>query len=125
MAGFRGETAALIRTGFVKWTKAGTPLSLEYGLSTEVGAIKWTKSLGAPVVGVPKVVGDKVFVFTNAPNVTCLRGDAGPDVLWTLDGAERLHDELDRLGVIDQLDSRGAAPGDTVFLGELELEYAG
>ncbi len=52
--------------------------------------MKWKKHLGAPIVGDPQVVGDKVLAFTSAPAVACLKGDAGPDVLWTLPGAGRL-----------------------------------
>ncbi len=65
-----------------------------------------------------------------APNIFMVRGTEVEQLvqltnLDDADGPDRLHDELDRLGVIDQLDSRGAAPGDTVYLGELEMEYAG
>jgi len=68
----------------------GDNLGTLYGLNAEFGNVVWTQSLSAPVVGAPKVVGDKVLVFTNLPRVTCLRGDAGPEPLWTFDGAVQL-----------------------------------
>ncbi len=68
----------------------GDNLGALYGLGTDLAPVMWKKSLGAPVVGEPKVVGDKVLAFTSAPAVACLKGDAGPDVIWTLPGAERL-----------------------------------
>jgi len=65
-----------------------------------------------------------------APGVFLVRGTqvealmarADPD---SLDSLEHLHGQLDRLGVLDRLDAKGAAPGDTVFIGDVELEYAG
>ncbi len=68
----------------------GDNLGTLYGLSTDLGAVQWKKALGSPVVGVPKVVGDKVLAFSSEPAVTCLRADAGPDALWTCQGADRL-----------------------------------
>jgi len=41
------------------------------------------------------------------------------------DAVEWLHTRLDALGVIDRLDDLGAGPGDTVFIGDHELEYSG
>jgi GTP-binding protein len=40
------------------------------------------------------------------------------------DGVEWLHQQLDEAGVIAQLDEMGAEPGDTVIIGDFELEYA-
>lgn len=68
----------------------GDQLGTLYGLDAEFGKVTWRKSLPAPVVGVPQVVGDKVFVFTNQPGVACLKAGDGPDSLWTLDGACKL-----------------------------------
>jgi len=89
----------------------GDDLGTLYGLSTGLGAIQWKKSLGSPVIGVPKVVGDKVLVFTNKPNVACLQGDAGPNVLWRLDGADRLLCAGEKLAYFLMADNSVAAVG--------------
>jgi GTP-binding protein len=44
--------------------------------------------------------------------------------LDTPDGVEWLHQQLEEAGVLAQLDELGAEPGDTVFIGDYELEYA-
>ncbi len=41
------------------------------------------------------------------------------------DGVEWLHERLEAMGVLDRLDAMGAGPGDTVFVGDYELQYAG
>jgi GTPase len=43
--------------------------------------------------------------------------------LESRDGVEWLHAELDRSGVLFQLEEAGAREGDTVFIGDVELEY--
>jgi outer membrane protein assembly factor BamB len=90
---FKPKDPAKLNSGIAVYGKTcyvGDSLGTLYGLSADLGAEKWTKPLNSPVVGVPQVIGDKVLVFTNLPNVTCLSGDAGPQVLWTLPGAQRL-----------------------------------
>lgn len=64
-----------------------------------------------------------------APNVFMVRGAEVERMVARVDldsqaGVEWLHEELDRAGVIERLDAAGAAPGDTVFIGEVELEYS-
>lgn len=44
--------------------------------------------------------------------------------LNTPDGVEWLHQQLDEAGVLARLEEMGAEPGDTVFIGDVELEYA-
>lgn len=41
----------------------------------------------------------------------------------TFDGAEWLHEQLSRLGVLNELKRAGISEGDTVFLGQVETEY--
>jgi Obg family GTPase CgtA-like protein len=38
---------------------------------------------------------------------------------------ERLQEQLEALGVMRMLEAKGAKPGDTVFLGDVEMEYSG
>ena len=64
-----------------------------------------------------------------APNVFMVRGAEVERLVSRVDldsqaGVAWLHEELDRAGVIERLDDAGAAPGDTVFIGEVELEYS-
>jgi outer membrane protein assembly factor BamB len=68
----------------------GDQLGTLYGLDAEFGKQLWTKPMPAPVVGVPQVVGDKVFVFTNLPSVACLKAGNGADSLWDVNGARCL-----------------------------------
>ena len=43
----------------------------------------------------------------------------------SLPSLERLQEQLDKMGVMEMLDAKGAQPGDTVFLGDVEMEYSG
>ena len=39
------------------------------------------------------------------------------------EGVQRAQRALEKLGVIEQLEDLGAKNGDTVFIGDIELEY--
>jgi outer membrane protein assembly factor BamB len=68
----------------------GDDLGTLYGIDSDLGAPRWTWPLNSPVAGVPQVLGDKVLVFSAAPKVTCLQAEAGPKVLWNVDGAKKM-----------------------------------
>lgn len=63
-----------------------------------------------------------------APNVYVVRGSEVEAVIERVNlesqyGVEWLHAQLDEMGILEQLDALGAEPGDTVFVGDIELEY--
>ena len=63
-----------------------------------------------------------------APNVYLVRGTDVEAMVQRTDlesegGVEWLHSNLDRMGVLAGLEQMGAEPGDTVFVGDVELEY--
>ena len=65
-----------------------------------------------------------------APHIYVVRGTDVEKVIERTDlespgGVDWLHTRLDETGVLERLDSAGAEPGDTVFIGEAELVYAG
>lgn len=45
--------------------------------------------------------------------------------LESMPALERLQEQLEALGVMRMLEAKGAKPGDTVFLGDVEMEYSG
>jgi len=69
---------------------AGDNLGNLYALGAGYGDLKWQQSFGAPIVGKPEVVGDKLLVFTNDPKVHCLSLNGERAVLWSYDGATDL-----------------------------------
>lgn len=69
------------------------------------------------------------FSIERLPDGWQVRGRAVEDLAhqtyWEYDDAvRRVHRILERMGVIEALREAGAQPGDTVFLGEVELEWA-
>jgi GTP-binding protein len=63
-----------------------------------------------------------------APNIYLVRGTDVETVLQRADldseaGVEWLHGNLDVMGVLQRLEEMGAEPGDTVLIGDAELEY--
>lgn len=69
---------------------AGDNLGTLYALGADYGDLKWQQSVGAPIVGKPEVVGDKLLVFTNEPKVHCLSITGERKVLWSYEGATEL-----------------------------------
>lgn len=64
-----------------------------------------------------------------APNVYMVRGTEVERVvertnLESRGGLEWLHTQLDEMGILERLEDKGAAPGDTIFIGDVELEYS-
>ena len=70
----------------------------------------------------------KLDVRRMAPNVYMVRGTDVEEIaartnLESVDGVEWLHTRLDEMGVLARLEDAGAHTGDTVFIGDVELEY--
>lgn len=79
---------------------------------------------------VPPPAFRRLTVRRIAANVYVVQGTEVENLVARTDlereeSVERLHEQLDKLGIIDLLERKGAAPGDTVFLGDVEMEHAG
>ncbi len=61
-----------------------------YALGAEFGDLRWQKSLGAPIVGRPRVVEDRLLVFTSKPAAYCVSLEDEREVLWSYEGATEL-----------------------------------
>ena len=71
----------------------------------------------------------KLQIFRAGEGVYVVRGTHVETLLQrakleTADGVRRLHEQLRSTGVLERLEQAGVTAGDTVFIGELELEYA-
>ncbi len=71
----------------------------------------------------------KLQIFRAGEGVYVVRGTGVETLvqranLQTDDGIRRLHEQLRTTGVLKRLEQAGVSAGDTVFVGELELEYA-
>ncbi len=64
----------------------GDSLGYVYALGAQLPQTTWKMLVEAPVVGQPKVAGDRLLVLTNKPSVSCIDLAAGRELTWSLDG---------------------------------------
>ena len=77
----------------------------------------------------PTATPRKLQIFRAGEGVFVVRGTEVETIaqranLQTTDGVHRLHEQLRSTGLLERLEHAGVKEGDTVFIGELELEYS-